>query len=70
MRSVWDTNKFVDIIITFLDAVIASKIFLHPRIWKPHTTPVPIKLLVITMKYEPYRIKGFLSMHGRNLRLR
>ena len=63
MRSVWDTNKFVDIIITFLDAVIESKIFPHPRIWKPHTIPVPIKLLVITMKYyQPYRIKGFLSI--------
>ena len=29
--------------ITILDAVIASQIFLHPRIWDPHITPVPHK---------------------------
>ena len=38
MRSVWDSNKFMDLMITFLDTVIASQIFPHPRIWNPHTT--------------------------------
>ena len=38
--------------ITILDAVIASQIFLHPRIWDPHITPVPKEKISIWITFH------------------